>query len=290
MLPLALNQQTLEQLKLLFSMILVVTTSNLLKFYNKILAILIMALLFFSCEEKSSPSYQVDHIVLLVNDDNVKSQLDSIFTFADLLTTTHKEQGTQGKYYLFLNTSIELLTLTDSLQAVQNQKYFGSNYSQRWHSDHANSRIGIGLNATPYDTSVLDFEYHMYQHPDWDTNQRYIMPKGNSDLSDPFLFFVTPDRKQKEHASITSAAAQVPEEIKEDLVRFLTHPSGVKKLTSIELEYKKNKREGNLSILEKVKSVQLTPSDKNKWIITFDHHQQNQTLVLSNNPTIEIRY
>ncbi|MEN0047837.1 MAG: hypothetical protein AAF806_12320 [Bacteroidota bacterium] len=236
-------------------------------------------------------NFQLDHLILFVQDEQIKDQLDQIFTPADLLQSSHSEQGTLGKYYLFLNANLELLYPQNDSIIEQNEPYFGSSYQRRW-SEDGFAGIGIGLKMKPFDTSAIDFPYHLYQHPNWDTTDYYIMSEVNQKVGQPLVFIVTPKSEQKVFNSLAEASEEVRPEIRADVMKYLTHPTTIKRLTKVEFSVPKSVDIGvdNWSILERTSLVSLSQTDHYGLQITFDKGIQQQSILIDSMRNITINY
>ncbi|MEM8524635.1 MAG: hypothetical protein AAGG68_08320 [Bacteroidota bacterium] len=242
-------------------------------------------------EEQKPIDYQLDHLILFVQNAEIKQQLDQILTPADLLQTEHSEQGTLGKYYLFLNANLELLYPQNDSIMEQNEPYFGSAYRGRWDENGAAS-IGIGLKMKPFDTSTIDFPYHLYQHPNWDTSSYYLMSKANKKKEQALVFIVTPESEQEVFQSLAEASDKVRPAIRADVLNYLTHPTGIKKLTNVEIEIPQtaNLTTDNWDILQRTSLLTVTHAKHFGLRLTFDEGKQQQSVLLDSIKNIVIKY
>lgn len=222
-------------------------------------------------QDTTKPNLEFDHILLFVNNDNLKDSLDKIFTPAEKLTTEHKIQGTIGYYYLFYNTYIELLFLTDSTNAQLNKNNFGSDYISRWTKSSNACPIGFGMLMSPWDISMEYKYFHKYQSNDSPSDEYYLMSKYNNDLLQPLIYVSMPHRAYKSLESLEEID-QRPEEIKNDLKNYLTHRSGVRNITQISYTYSKNMKSlENLKLLNENSLIQCKKSDSTSLILVFDN-------------------
>ncbi len=175
--------------------------------------------------------YKFDHIVLLVNNDSLKSQLDKIFTPADKLFTVHENQGTEGSYYLFYNTYLELLSLEDLEQAKINSAAFGSEYWKRWNND--GNPFAIGVISKSDQLHESGYGWHQYINQSGSNNDFYLMAPSNKNERQLMLYATSPQRAYEQLETVTDINNK-PAEIQVDLRSYLTHPSGVQRLTKIE--------------------------------------------------------
>jgi hypothetical protein len=219
---------------------------------------------------------EYDHILLFVSDYAIKDSLDRIFTPAEKLTTEHKSQGTIGYYYLFYNTYMELLFLQDTINAKANKENFGSDYLSRWTQDKSHCPIGFGMLMTPWDTSTINVNFHKYQSSDSPNDEYYLMSKNNNDLSKPFIYISQPDRAYKSLESLEDIDER-PEEIRDELKKYLTHSKNLKKISRIIYSYAGvSEVEGNMNILQESKIIDVQKSNSTSLTLIFDNGRNEQ--------------
>lgn len=227
-------------------------------------------------QDASKTNLKFDHIVLFVNNDALKDSLDKFFTPAEKLTTEHRSQGTIGYYYLFYNTFIELLFLADSTKALQNTDYFGSDYVSRWARDEGNCPIGFGMLMSPWDTSLVNTDFHKYQSNDSPDDEYYLMSNYNNDLSQPLIYVSMPHRAYKSLKSLEEID-QRPEEIRNDLEKYLTHSSRVKNLSQITYSFSnENRNRRNTKILKANSKIKIERADSTYLTLVFDNRRKNR--------------
>lgn len=235
--------------------------------------------------------YEIDHLIVFVTDTTIQTEFDKIFTRADKLETRHWSQGTRGVYYLFLNSFIELLYLEDSVKASQNQERFGSEYLKRWNSNQGFSNIGFVLRMMPFDTTRINYDFDIYNSPENPQNEFYVMFSGNKEIKQPMTAITMPHRQQKVFQTVDDAITSANPEIRDDLRSYLSHQTGIRRLSGIELHTNINGEPQNIDLLSNIENVEKINNKKNKVIIIFDHNQQNETIKLKNSPVlIEVRY
>jgi hypothetical protein len=219
---------------------------------------------------------EYDHILLFVRDYALKDSLDRIFTPAEKLTTEHKSQGTIGYYYLFYNTYIELLFLQDTINAKANKDNFGSDYLSRWKQDESHCPIGFGMLMTPWDTSTINANFHKYQSNDSPNGEYYLMSKNNNDISKPLVYVSQPHRAYKALESLKEIDER-PEEIRDDLKKYLTHRKNIKKISQIIYSHTdESKVEGNLKILQETTIIDVKKSNTTSLTLVFDKGRNRQ--------------
>lgn len=252
----------------------------------KYLIFLLTALTFFGCDNSLKKSEDIvnnaseeihleyDHIVLFINDSTIKDSLDLLFTPAQNLITKHDVQGTIGYYYLFYNTYIELIFLTDSTNAKLNKDNFGSDYISRWNKHGNSCPIGFGMSISPWDTTTLNKEFHVYRSNDSPEGEFYLMSNYNKSLQQPLVYVSMPHRKYKSLKSLDEIN-QRPEEIRTDLKNYLTHSSQVKNISRI-VYSSKMKNNDNLNYLKNNTMVQCIKADSTSLTLTFDNNTKKQ--------------
>jgi hypothetical protein len=242
-------------------------------------------------QNKVAPKLEYDHILLFVDNHNLKDSLNKMFTPAAKLTTRHTQQGTTGYYYLFYNTYIELLYLTDSTKAHLNQKNFGSDYVQRWNADKSYCPIGFGMVMMPWDTVLADTGFYRYISDDSPDGDYYLMSHYNGDAGQPLIYISQPHRTYQSIQTLEDVN-QRPEEIREDLKHYLTHSSGAKTLSQIVFTSPQgNGAKGNLTMLEADQIINVESSDTPMLTLIFDGGKNNKKeFALNDRTKLIIKY
>lgn len=228
-----------------------------------------------------------DHLVFFVPDSSLEQALtEQLFHAAEKLATAHPGQGTEGRYVLFLNTSIEFLYLRDSAAARRNEDRFGSRYTQRW--EPAANPIAFGLIAEPFDTTVAGF--HTYHGPDQPEGEHYLMAEGNTDLAHPLVYASMPHRGHKTLSSMEEVERADPA-IRDDLRHYLGHPSGIRRLSRIVLTVPVGELgTGNTALLQELEGVEVHEDDGYALLLEFDGAAQNGEFRWSEGLDLVIRY
>ena len=159
--------------------------------------------------------------------------LKHLFTPAEKLKTVHHHQGTTGSYILLYNTFIEFLYLTDIEQARTNEIDFGSKYSRRWRGSSAASRLGFGIKAVPFGLDLFSDDYTVYDNVDGIDEHAYVMPIANRDLDQPLVYVTGPENSFDPIDDFDDLSRIENEDIRQDVKKYMTHPSGIRKLTGI---------------------------------------------------------
>lgn len=250
---------------------------NSINYYIASLVLFILLAIHASCGQNySKTNLEFDHIVFFVNNDALKDSLDKFFTPAEKLTTEHESQGTIGYYYLFYNTYLELLFLEDSTNALHNTDNFGSDYLPRWAKDDGSCPIGFGMIMSPWDTSLANKNFHKYQSSDSPDDEYYLMSNYNNDIAQPLIYVSMPYRAYKSLKSLEEID-QRPEEIRNDLKKYLSHSSHVKNISQIIYSYpNENKNRRNMKLLEENSKIQVERADTTSLILVFDNKRKKR--------------
>ena len=263
-----------------------------MRFRTSALFLLVYTLSFKSSfgQTTTDAKLNFDHLLFFVSDPSIKDSLDQLFAPAEKLTTEHYHQGTIGYYYLFYNTYIELLFLEDSGRVKENSKRFGSDYLRRWSEESRCNPISFGMIMDPWDTSAIEMSYHIYQSKDAPEEEYYIMSAANRDLSQPFIYVSQPHRAHKPISSMEDIQNR-PEEIREDLRNYLTHPTQVQRLSRIIYTTPEKEHEGNLKIIEENEAIRVEESDMTSITLLFDDGKGNsKSLMINQEVKLIIRY
>ena len=249
--------------------------------------LLLASLLFTTAAPAQHTTQRFDHLVFFVADSSLEQALtQQLFHPAEKLATPHPGQGTEGHYVLFLNTSIEFLYLRDSASARRNEERFGSRYTQRW--EPGANPIAFGLIAEPFDTTLVGF--HTYHGPDQPEGERYLMAAGNTDPTQPLLYASMPHRAHKTMSSMEEVERADPA-IREDLRHYLSHPSGIRRLTGLVLTVPDSTMgAGNVALLQDLEGVEVREGDGHALTLEFDGAAQGREFRWSEGPELLIRY
>ena len=249
--------------------------------------LLLASLLFTFAAPAQHTTLRFDHLVFFVADSSLEQALtQQLFHPAEKLATPHPGQGTEGHYVLFLNTSIEFLYLRDSAAARRNEDRFGSRYTQRW--EPGANPIAFGLIAEPFDTTLVGF--HTYHGPDQPEGERYLMAAGNTDPTQPLLYASMPHRAHKTMSSMEEVERADPA-IREDLRHYLSHPSGIRRLTGLVLTVPDSTMgAGNVALLQDLEGVEVRKGDGHALTLEFDGAAQGREFRWSEGPELLIRY
>ena len=249
--------------------------------------LLLASLLFTYATAAQHTTLRFDHLVFFVADSSLEQALtQQLFHPAEKLATPHPGQGTEGHYVLFLNTSIEFLYLRDSAAARRNEERFGSRYTQRW--EPGANPIAFGLIAEPFDTTLSGF--HTYHGPDQLEGERYLMAAGNTDPTQPLLYASMPHRAHKTMSSMEEVERADPA-IREDLRHYLSHPSGIRRLTGLVLTVPDSTMgTGNVALLQELEGVEVRKGDGYALTLAFDGAAQGKEFRWSEKVELVIRY
>lgn len=237
------------------------------------------------------PNLQYDHLLLFTQSEELKNQLDQIFTPAEKLTTTHENQGTEGFYYLFYNTYIELLFLKDSNRVKENSNRFGSEYLLRWKTEENHCPIGIGMTMNPWPEEIQSNQFHKYQSKDAPEGEYYLMSESNRLISEPLIYVSQPHRAYESIESLEELNTR-PKEIRADLLQYLSHSCKAKKLTNVLYSYPtKALHDGNTALLAKSEGVEIKKAKNYMITLVFDEGETGEKVFQVNDHTmLRIKY
>ena len=228
-----------------------------------------------------------DHLVFFVADSSLEHALtQELFHPAEKLTTQHPGQGTEGRYVLFLNTSIEFLYLRDSAAAWRNEDRFGSRYTQRW--EPGANVIAFGLIAEPFDTTRANF--HTYHGPDQPEGERYLMAAGNTDPTQPLVYASMPYRAHATLASLDEVERADPA-LRDELRHYLGHSSGIRRLTGVVITVPDSALgTGNVALLRELEGVEVRQGQGYTLLLEFDHAAQEREFCRGDGMALIVRY
>lgn len=235
--------------------------------------------------------FTLDHIVLFSSDSALEYALqDNLLTIGEKLTTEHPEQGTAGQFFLFHNTFIELLYLRDDSVARANEQRFGSSYTSRWDRTPASCPIGIGLCMEPFDTTWSDPAMHVYRNPGRMPEDFYLMSVHNVNARQPLVYISTPQHCYRKMDSIAQVDEIYDEQVRDDFRAYLSHPSGIQKLTKLLITLPTTISMGNVALLKYIQGVELTEGDGYSLVLEFDHGAQRKEVNIDGDVPIKVRY
>ena len=174
--------------------------------------------------------FKLDHILIWVDKDAPEIEFFKENGFTSIISGSHSQQGTSGKYIFFLNFYIELLYISDNTEAFENIEKFGCNYIERsnWRLNHASSPFGLALKMETFDKEKILFDYTEYK-ADWMKDDGLLMADNNNNLSAPLIFILRP---KMEFPCYHSIAEMLLDNKPEDFKINHIHENGIKTLTS----------------------------------------------------------
>tara|TARA_R110002050_G_scaffold263024_1_gene403410 strand:+ start:8065 stop:8865 length:801 start_codon:yes stop_codon:yes gene_type:complete len=264
--------------------------------YTRIHLTLITCLLAFASVIAQKPGQQAqlefDHLVIFTPSKQLELELTkSLFTLAEKAGSIHKEQGTEGQYIFFYNTFIELLYLKDSSQILANEPRFGSAYSRRWKLTKNICPMGFGLNLLPFDTSSTEFKFKVYQSSDAADNEYYLMSKYNSKQAHPLVYLSMPNHAYIPYNSLNDVDQRFDEYMRADQKSYLSHPSGIKRLTEIVLTIPSSAgSKGNMALLKELEQVKIEYGDAYGLTLSFDNQAQGKEITVPCDFNLIIKY
>ena len=229
-----------------------------------------------------------DHCVVFAEDAALQEWLEVHLTNAEALETRHEGQGTRGRYFLFLNSFLEVLTLEDAAEAASNEDAFGSPYVPRWRDDHA-APIAFGLTLDSDSFASPPFDHVRYRGNE--DGGGYVMAKGNVDLAAPLVYATGPARAYRRRTSMEELRNIEDASRREEVRRYLTHPCGVRTLTHVTWRAPGSGVRGpNADLLRSFPEVTLEPGAGHELILEFDHAAAGQELRFEGRPSVVLRF
>ncbi len=240
--------------------------------------------------QEAPQSYTLDHVVICVKDSTLHQRLSEILTPAEKLTTLHKEQGTFGQYFLLYNTFIELLYLNDEEQAKLNEPAFRSAYTQRWNPTAC--PIAIGVTIAHFDSTRADVPFVGYSNADLPQGEYYLMASGNTDLRSPMIYASMPYKAYKSINYIEEVEQTAKPEVQEDLKQYLSHPSGIQKLTGLKIYIPEEHLSSENSLLvANIEGIQVVRGNGAYGLeMEFDDYAQHKKVVVQDQPRVWVSY
>lgn len=229
-----------------------------------------------------------DHVVIFAEDDALQSWLEVHLTPAEALETRHDGQGTRGRYFLFLNSFLEVLTLEDADEAQSNEEAFGSPYVARWRDEHA-APIAFGLTLEKDSFASPPFDHLRYRQED--DGGGYVMAKGNVDLSAPLVYATGPDRAYPRRESIKELDSIEDAGRREEVRRYLTHSCGAKSLTQVIWRAPESGNRGpNTELMHSFPEVTLEQGIHHEIILEFDNAASGREVRFDGRPSVMLRF
>lgn len=256
-------------------------------------AALLSMLLAASCAapqvgDAPSPGVRFDHLVLFAPDASLQAWLELHFTEAEALETRHDGQGTRGRYFLFLNSFLEVLTLEDEAEARRNEAAFGSDYVVRWKGGEA-SPIAVGLTFDAAGFEAPPLAHHRYRADE--TEGGYVMAAGNAEPRGPLVYGTGPERAYPVRSSISEVDAIEDPGRRADVRRYLTHPSGALRLTEVVLRGPAAARGSrNVDLVESLPRVSYQSATEHGLVLEFDGGRRGIEARFPGRPSVVLRY
>lgn len=230
---------------------------------------------------------ELDHIFIWVNKEAPEMEVLKEKGFTSIISGSHTEQGTSGKYIFFLNFYIELLYISDTAEALGNIEKFGNDYIERsnWKQNHS-SPFGIGLKMKPFKKSKIPFDYVEY-HAQWMRGKALIMAKNNVHTQDPMFFILPPPMVFPCYETIDQMMEDdKPEDFKENHI----HDNGIKGLTSYKIVVASDVNSSEFISSLKANGIVIEKGTENKIELVFDHAKQQKEMDLRPDLPLIIKY
>ena len=165
---------------------------------------------------------------------------------------------------------------------------FGSDYVRRWTPQPDDRAFGVGLRMTPFQPNRLGIKLHRYT-PKQAGNNYYLMDPLNHILERPFMFISRPENAYRPLDSMADTKRVKSPERRKELEGYLSHPSGVRRLTQITFTLRQVKP-AHRALLESVPGIEVKDGARCMLTLTFDDGGSGRTLDLPTISPVRIRY
>ena len=217
--------------------------------------------------------FNLDHILIWVDKEAPEIELFKENGFTSIISGSHSQQGTSGKYLFFLNFYIELLYISDNVEAFENIEKFGCNYLERsyWRLNHA-SPFGLALKMKTFDKENILFDYTEYK-ADWMRDDGLIMADNNKNLLAPLVFVLRPKMEFPSYHSIDEMLIDnKPDDFKKNHI----HENGIKTLTSYHVYINPEAETSKLINYLNKSGINILNGDENCIELVFDNEINNR--------------
>ena len=219
--------------------------------------------------------FKLDHILIWVDKDAPEIELFKENGFTSIISGSHSQQGTSGKYIFFLNFYIELLYISDHAEATENIEKFGCNYIGRsnWKLNHV-SPFGLALKMETFDKENILFDYTEYK-AEWMKDKGLLMADNNKNLLAPLVFVLRP---KMEFPCYHSIDEMLKDNKPEDFKRNHIHDNGIKTLTSYNIYIKSEIQKSKLINILNTSGINILKGVENCIELIFDNEINNKEI------------
>lgn len=231
--------------------------------------------------------FNLDHILIWVDKDAPEIELFKENGFTSIISGCHSQQGTSGKYLFFLNFYIELLYISDNVEAFENIEKFGCNYLERsnWRLNHS-SPFGLGLKMETFDKENILFDYTEYK-ADWMRDDGLLMADNNKNLLEPLVFVLRP---KMEFPCYHSIDEMLMDNRPDDFKKNHLHENGIKTLTSYNVYINPEVETSKLINYLNTSGINILKGDENCIELIFDNEINNREIDLRPRLSLRIKY
>ena len=265
-----------------------------LKKLNRYLFFVLVAALLPSiniAQGDSEAKFEFDHFVIFTRNNNLEDGLrTNLLTQGEKLTTVHQNQGTEGHYFLLYNTFIEFLHLKDVSAAKSNTERFKSRYTERYEAKKQNCPFAIGLTLTPFDTNKTSFPLTAYHSLDSPKGEYYLMSESNTDGKQPLIYISAPNRAYHPIDSIEQVDELFEPMVQEDFRSYLSHPSGIKRLTKLVITVPEGTQGANIDLIQELKECEVKAGKDYGLTLIFDEGKQGKEISFKSPFEVVVRY
>jgi hypothetical protein len=219
--------------------------------------------------------FQLDHLFIWADKDALEIELFRKNGFTSIISGNHFKQGTSGKYIFFLNFYIELLNISDSVEAYKNIETFGCNYIERsnWRLNNS-SPFGLGIKMKPFNKNNILFDYTEYKAI-WMRGTGLLMADNNKNLFDPLVFVLYPNMEFPCYNSIDDMLIDdKPDDFKKNHI----HENGIKSLTSYKIYINSEVEQSKIFDSLFKNGIEILKSNENMVELVFDNEINNKKI------------
>ncbi|MDX9845552.1 MAG: hypothetical protein RBT74_01105 [Tenuifilaceae bacterium] len=174
-----------------------------------------------------------------------------------------------------MNFYIELLYISDNVEAYENIEKFGCNYIERsnWRLNHA-SPFGLALKMETFDKEKIAFDYTEYK-ADWMRDDGLIMADNNKNLLAPLVFVLRP---KMEFPCYNSIDEMLMDNRPDDFKKNHIHENGIKTLTSYNVCINPEAETSKLINYLNTSGINIFKGDDNCIELIFDNEINNREI------------
>ena len=203
---------------------------------------------------------EVDHIFICVNDDGQGADALKALGLAEGTPNVHPGQGTANRRFFWRNSFIELLHLTDELEAQSPLTAPTQLFDRLTCTDGLASPFGICFRPSSVDEKPL--------FPVWEYRPVYLpaalkVDVGHAPISEPMWFFLS--------------FAKRPDEAPAERAQPFEHPNGFREMTSLRVITPDHHAFSTAATCaNQLKGFEIVQGDEHLLLLEIDHGASGQ--------------